>query len=751
MSDSHTHYTHYRTCNLCEAMCGLEIKVEGQHILSIKGDKDDPFSRGHICPKATALEDIYHDPDRLKFPVRRTAVGWQRISWDEAFDEVVQNIQRIQAEHGRNAIGVYLGNPNVHNLGLILYNAPFIRSLKTKNRFSATSVDQLPSQYAAYLMFGHQLLFPVPDVDRTLYFLMLGANPLASNGSLMTAAGIENRLKALQKRGGKLVVIDPRRTETAVLANEHHFIKPGTDALFLLALIHTLHAEGLVKPGRLAEFTDGLETIEQLATDFTPEDVAGYTGIAAHETRRIARELAAAESGVVYGRIGVSTQKFGGLCQWLINVLNVLTGNLDAPGGAMFTRPAVDVVGLTTLTGQTGSVGRAHSRVRGLPAVGGEFPAAAMAEEILTPGDGQIRGMITVAGNPVLSTPNGAQLDQALAQLDFMVAIDIYINETTRHANIILPTTTGLETEHYDLVFHLLAVRNTAKYSPALFEPEAGMLHDWQVLGELRQRLEGGGKINRKTLPGKIEFQKRLPPHKLIDLALRFGPYGARPLHGTPTGHNLTLAKLKRAPHGIDLGPLEPILQERLLTPNRRIVLAPEPLVADLVRLKETYAIGSGRSSDRAISGSVGKQPFGTERRPEQDQLVLIGRRDLRTNNSWMHNAPRLVKGKERCTLLMHPADAAARQLIPGQVVTVVSRVGQVMLPLEVTEAVMPGVVSMPHGWGHGREAIQLAVAQAHPGVSINDLTDECELDALTGNAAFSGTAVRVAAADGSG
>ncbi|MCL4265264.1 MAG: molybdopterin oxidoreductase family protein [Anaerolineae bacterium] len=735
MSESHTHY---RTCNLCEAMCGLEIKVDGQHILSIKGDKDDPFSRGHICPKATALEDIYHDPDRLKYPVRRTATGWERISWDEAFDEVVGNIQRIQGAHGRNAIGVYLGNPNVHNLGLILYNAPFIRSLKTKNRFSATSVDQLPSQYAAYLMFGHQLLFPVPDVDRTHYFLMLGANPLASNGSLMTAAGIENRLKALQKRGGKLVVIDPRRTETAVLANEHHFIRPGTDALFLLALIHTLVVEGLVKPGRLAEFTDGLETVEQLAADFTPEDVAGYTGIAAEEMRRMARELAAAESGVVYGRIGVSTQKFGGLCQWLINVLNVLTGNLDAPGGAMFTRPAVDVVGLTTLTGQTGSVGRAHSRVRGLPAVGGEFPAAAMAEEILTPGEGQIRGMITVAGNPVLSTPNGGQLDEALAQLDFMVAIDIYINETTRHANIILPTTTGLETEHYDLVFHLLAVRNTAKYSPALFEPEEGMLHDWQVLGELRRRLEGGGPINRKTLPGKIEFQKRLPPHKLIDLALRFGPYGARPLNGKPTGHNLTLAKLKRAPHGIDLGPLEPILRERLLTPNRRIVLAPEPLVADVARLKETYPTRSGRSvTEPGVARS--------EDRPHSErELVLIGRRDLRTNNSWMHNAPRLVKGKERCTLLMHPADAAARQLAPGQVVAVVSRVGQVRLPLEVTEAVMPGVVSMPHGWGHGREAIQLSVAQAHPGVSINDLTDECELDVLTGNAAFSGTAVVV-------
>lgn len=723
MSESHV-LTHFRTCNLCEAMCGLEIKVESAHILSIKGDKDDPFSRGHICPKATALEDIYHDPDRLKHPVRRTANGWQRISWDEAFDEVVSNIQRIQAEHGRDALGIYLGNPNVHNLGLILYGAPFIRSLRTRNRFSATSVDQLPHQFAAYLMFGHQLLFPVPDVDRTQYMLMLGANPLASNGSLMTAAGIENRLKAIQKRGGKLVVIDPRRTETAVLADSHHFIQPGTDALFLLGLVHTLFAEGLVNPGRLAEFTDGFEAMETVAADFAPELVASATGIPAEAIRQIARELAGAESGVVYGRMGLSTQKFGGLCQWLINVLNILTGNMDRPGGAMFTLPAIDVVGLTTLTGQTGNMGRHHTRVRKLPAIGGEFPSAALAEEILTPGEGQIRGMITVAGNPVLSTPNGAQLDKALAQLDFMVAIDIYINETSRHAHIILPTTTGLETEHYDLVFHLLAVRNTAKYSPALFEPEAGMMHDWQLLRELRNRLEGTTAVNRKTFAGKFDFQKRLPPQKILDLALRFGPYGAHAFNGRPTGHNLTLAKLKRAPHGLNLGPLQPILRERLVTPSRRIVLVPEPLAADVARLKESFFSGARPSSS-----------------PE---LVLIGRRHLRSNNSWMHNVPRLVKGKERCTLLMHPDDAAARQLADGQIVAVASRVGQVELPVEISQTMMPGVVSMPHGWGHGRDATRLSVAQAHPGVSINDLTDECELDDLTGNAAFNGTAVTV-------
>lgn len=721
--------THFRTCNLCEAMCGLEIRVQGSEILSIRGDKADPFSRGHICPKATALADIHHDPDRLKYPVRRTAVGWERIGWEEALTTVVDELQAIQAQHGRDAIGIYLGNPNVHNLGLMLYGGPFIRSLKTRNRFSATSVDQLPHQFAAYLMFGHQLLFPVPDVDRTGYMLMLGANPLASNGSLMTAGGIENRLKALQKRGGKLVVIDPRRTETAAFADAHHFIRPGSDALFLLALLHTLHAEDLLHPGRLAAFTDGFEILAQVVRDFPPEAVAGQTGIPAETMRQVARELAAAERGVVYGRIGVSTQEFGGLCQWLINVLNIVTGNMDRPGGAMFTLPAIDVVGLTTLTGQTGNIGRRHTRLRRLPAVGGEFPVAAMAEEILTPGEGQIRGLVTVAGNPVLSTPNGRQLDEALSGLDFMVAIDIYINETTRHAHLILPTTTGLETDHYDLIFHLLAVRNTAKYSPALFAPAAGMMHDWQLLQALRNRFEGTDGVDRRSFRSKFDFQKRLPPHKILDLGLRFGPYGAwGPAGAGRNGDSLSLRRLQRAPHGMDLGPLQPILQSRLCTPSRRIVLAPEPFLADLARLKKTLLAGQAAA------------PAG--------ELRLIGRRQLRSNNSWMHNYTRLVKGKERCTLLMHPDDAAARKLTDGRPVTVTSRVGAVSLPLEISAEMMPGVVSMPHGWGHGRDGVRLSVAQAHPGASINDLTDEQQLDALTGNAAFSGLPVQVTAVD---
>lgn len=724
--------THYRACNLCEAMCGLEIQVAGDAVLSIRGDKDDPFSQGHICPKATALADIYTDPDRLKRPLRRTATGWQEISWDEAFAETVQGIRRVQEKYGRNALGIYLGNPNVHNLGLMLYNAPFIRSLRTRNRFSATSIDQLPHHVAALLMFGHQLLLPIPDVDRTQFMLMLGANPLASNGSLMTAPGIKRRLKQLQTRGGKLVVVDPRRTETAVLADQHIYIQPGMDALLLLALIHTLYSEDLLKPGRLAAFTDGFDDIALIAADFAPEQVTSRLGIAAETIRQLARQLAGAESGVVYGRMGLSTQPFGGVCQWLINVLNILTGNLDKEGGAMFTLPAFDLVGLTTMTGQSGRFGHRQTRVRGLPAFGGEFPVSALAEEILTPGDGQIRGMVTVAGNPVLSAPNGRQLDKALAELEFMVSLDIYLNETTRHAHIILPTTTGLETAHYDLVFHALAVRNTAKYAPALFPPAEGARHDWEILRELRNRLENRHEADRATMLGKMDFQRRLRPEQILDLALRFGPYGANGINRDRLeGEGMKLRQLKNAPHGIDLGPLQPILKERLCTPTRRISLAPQPLVADVARVKAELLTENGAAG----GGQNGRYP-----------LSLIGRRQLRSNNSWMHNSSRLVKGKERCTLLMHRSDAAARGLADGQTVKIYSRVGQISLPLELTDDIMPGVVSIPHGWGHNRPGVQMGVAQAHPGASLNDLTDDQLVDELTGNAAFSGVPVEVAA-----
>jgi anaerobic selenocysteine-containing dehydrogenase len=705
---------HYRTCNLCEAMCGIEIELAGDAIVAIRGDEEDPFSQGHVCPKAVALQDLHADPDRLRRPVRKTAAGWRQIEWVEAFDRVAAGLGGIRERHGADAVGIYLGNPNVHNLGSMLFNSTVRRAIGTRSVFSATSVDQLPHHVAARSMFGHLLVLPIPDVDRTDFFLILGANPVASNGSLMTAPGIARRIRAIRERGGRVVLVDPRRTETAREADRHHFIQPGKDVLLLLALLHTVFDEALTSPGRLEGMTTGIPEVERVVRGFSPERVAETIRWTPEEIRGLARDFAAASSAVCYGRMGLSTQAFGGLCQWAINALNILTGNLDRAGGAMFPTPAVDIV----TPHRAGKAGRWHSRVRGLPEFAGELPAATLAEEIATPGEGRIRGLLTIAGNPVLSTPNGGALDRALggtpdddsSGLEFMAAIDIYVNETTRHADVILPPTTGLECDHYDLVFHTLAVRNTAKYSPALFAPAESALHDWQIYRELAKRLspperpfEAGDPRNMAT------------PAQAIDHGLRTGPHAA---------DGLSLSRLLEEPHGIDLGPLEPRLPDRLFTDDKKIDLAPPEFLADLERAA-------------ALLQSPGKA---------NGKLSLIGRRDLRSNNSWMHNSLRLVRGRNRCTLMIHPDDASERGVSNGETVAVESRVGQIELPAEVTDAVMPGVVSIPHGWGHAREGTQLGVAQAHAGASINDLTDELLLDELTGNAALSGVAVRVRA-----
>ncbi|MDQ2747438.1 MAG: molybdopterin-dependent oxidoreductase, partial [Acidobacteriota bacterium] len=479
---------HYRSCNLCEAICGIEIEHENGEIKSIAGDKNDPFSRGHICPKAVALKDVYEDSNRLKKPVKKVGGEWHEISWEVAFDEIAAKIKEIQTKHGRNAIAVFQGNPTVHNFGTLLNSGDLLKSLQTQNHFSATSTDQLPHHFAAWTMFGHPLLMPIPDIDRTYYFLILGANPLASNGSLMTAPDIINRLDDIKKRGGKIVLIDPRKTETARVADEHLFIKPSSDVYFLLAVIHTLFAENLVDLDRLDKFTDGVEILREVSKDYAPETVESLTKIAAPEIRRIAAEFSAAKSAVCYGRMGVSTQKFGSLCHWLINSINILTGNFDRAGGAMFTAPAFDLLAAAK---PANIFSRWHSRVRKLPEFMGELPVAALSEEITTIGEGQIRALITSCGNPVLSTPNGGALEKALQKLEFMVSIDIYINETTRRADIILPPATGLETSHYDVIFNLFAVRNQAKYSAPLFPKADGAKYDWEIFQEITHRLNG--------------------------------------------------------------------------------------------------------------------------------------------------------------------------------------------------------------------------------------------------------------------
>ena len=705
--------THHRACHLCEAICGLVIETEGQNILSIKGDPQDPLSRGHICPKAIALRDIHEDPDRLRKPVKKVLnangeTEWQEISWDEALDTTAGKLFEVHERHGVDAIGVYLGNPTVHNIGMMTHQNTLFRFLRTRNRFSATSVDQLPHHLIALWLFGHKAMFPIPDIDNTDYFLMLGANPVASNGSIWTVPDIRRRIKDLKARGGRLVVLDPRRTETADIATEHHFIRPGNDALFLAAVLQTLFSEGLANPGHLAPLLRDLDSVADAVNEFTPESVSDATGIAADIIRGIARDLASAPRAICYGRMGVSTQEFGTLCQWLIALINIATGNLDRPGGSLFTLPAVDQVSNTG----PGGFARHHSRVRQLPEFDRELPASALADEITTPGEGQIRALFTGAGNPVLSTPNGRQLDEALASLEFMVSLDPYLNETTRHADIILPPTSPLEHDHYDLAFHMNAMRNTARYNPPVFQRAEGCLHDWEIFSALGERVA--------TRLG-LEPKPAQPPHTMIDAGLRAGPYS----EARGSEHALTLEKLIENPSGIDLGPLQPQLPERLFTADRLIHCAPPAVMADLDRLRQHHRNGE-----------------------KPGQLRLIGRRHVRSNNSWMHNYHRLVKGRDRCTLLVHPDDLAARGLADGARAGLTSRTGMLTVTLEASDDIMPGVVSLPHGYGHDRAGIRMQTARANAGVSCNDITDDRFLDRLSGNAAVNGVPVTLAPCD---
>jgi anaerobic selenocysteine-containing dehydrogenase len=726
----------YHTCPLCEATCGLEIELEGEHVTSIRGDREDVFSHGFICPKGSALRALHEDPDRLQTPLIRDGDGFRAASWDEAFALIAERLPPILAAD-RNAVAVYLGNPNAHNLSNLLYTRVLNRALSSYNIYSASSVDQMPKQMASALMFGTGTTVPVPDVDRTEHLLILGANPLASNGSLMTAPDMRGRLRALRARGGKLVVVDPRRTRTAEEADEHHFIRPGTDALMLFAFVEVLFSEGLADPGeRIGSLLSGLDEVRALAAPFTPEAVAPACGIGAEEIRRMARELAAASRAAVYGRIGTTTQEFGTVASWLVDVLNILTGNLDREGGAMFPCAAAghsNTVG-TPGRGRGARFGRFRSRVRGLPEIFGELPVVCLAEEIETPGEGQVRALITISGNPALSTPNSTRFTAALESLDFMVSLDVYVNETTRHADVILPAPSPLRRGHYDLALYQFAVRNVANYSPPVLSSDDELPDERITLLRLASVAAGLGPdadleafddgVARTLVARELEtpgsplagrdadeamaaLAPRTGPERLLDLMLWAGPY------------DLRLADLEAAPHGIDLGALTPRLPDVLRTASGQIELAPQILRDDVPRLQAAL--------ERAANGPV-----------------LIGRRHLRSNNSWMHNLPVLVRGKPRCTLQVNPADAERYGLRDGEPARMRSRTGSLRAEVEITSEVMPGVVSLPHGWGHDQPESRMQVAAAHPGANSNVLADELLVDAVSGNAVLNGIPVEL-------
>ena len=687
MSPEATRRVTYRACHLCEAICGLEIHTEGEKIVQVKGDKLDPFSRGHICPKAVALQDVHEDPDRLRQPVRRVGRDWEPIGWDEALRMVAEGFAAVQKRHGANSLGIYFGNPNAHHVGSILNLPPLVRALQTRTRFSATSCDQLPLHVACREMYGHMFLIPIPDIDHTHYWLILGGNPIVSNGSLMTVPDVAKRLKAVRERGGKVVVIDPVRTETADVASRHHFIRPGSDAAFLIALVNALVDAGAPRVERYGDKLAGLDAALAALRPFGIEGATAATGIPPDAVREIARELLAAPSAVAYGRMGVSTQAFGTVCTWLIQLVNILTGNLDAVGGALPTKPLVPVTGPGT---RPGNWGKARTRVSNRPMFSGELPAITMSEEIETPGEGQVRAFLTVAGNPVSSTPNGRRLDRALEGIEFMASIDIYVNETTRHAHVILPPASMLCHDNYDVIFNSFAVRNVARVNPPVFEKPEGSLYDWEIYNGLGRAYAAVTGVEFKEMPAPM------------------------------TTLSMVAKKLGNAPHGVDMGPLQPSLVERLETPDGRIQCAPEVMLADLPRVKASLF-------DRADAG-----------------MRLVGRRHIRSNNSWMHNAHRLTKGPRRDQVWLNPVDAASCGVADGDRVVLESGSGRVTPTVHVTDRVPPGVACLPHGFSQGREGVRLSEASRLPGVSYNDLSEETASDEVSGNAALNGVPVRL-------
>ncbi|HEY8024486.1 MAG TPA: molybdopterin-dependent oxidoreductase [Burkholderiaceae bacterium] len=729
--------TVHRICPLCEACCGLELKISGESVISIRGHKEDVFSHGYICPKGASLKDLHEDPDRLRTPLIKRDGIFVEATWEEAFAEIERRLPPLLMELGPDSVATVVGNPTSHKFGLMMYFPRLAKALGTRNLFSASTLDQMPKQLSVGLMFGNWLSVPVPDIERSDFLIIIGANPMVSNGSLWTVPDFRGKAKAMRARGGRIVAIDPRRSETAAVADEHLFIRPGADVFLLLGMVHTLYDEKLVRMGRLTEHVNGLDVLEAAITEFSAERMAERCGIAAPAIRALARELAHTERAALYGRIGTCTQEYGTLCSWLIDVLNVLTGHLDQEGGAMFPKAAAFAV--NTLgkpgTGRGVITGRRKSRVAGAPEVMGEMPIGCLAEEIETAGAGQVKALISIAANPVLSAPNGERLSAALDQLDFMVSIDIYLNETTRHADVILPGSSPLEDLHFDLVFQQFSHRNHARFSAPVFARAAEHPPEWEILSRITAIVQGkGAQVDVKQLDDEQfaeEVRRSAGPHadaiiaglaglsgpeRQIDFALRTGPYGDM-FGQKPDG--LNLAKVKAAVGGIDLGALQPRIPEVLRTASGKIELAPAMLIDDLVR------------------------PAADLKRATPD-LVVIGRRQVRSGNSWMHNLPILAKGPYRCTALVHADDAQRLGLSDGAMARIANGPRSIDVQVEISDEMMPGVVSVPHGWGHAMPDTKMSVAAERPGANLNALLDEGLRDPLSGNSVLSGLPIEM-------
>lgn len=736
-------------------MCGLRVTVEDGAVRGVRANPDDVWSRGHLCPKGASLHQLHDDPDRLRKPlVRNRSGGHAEVSWDDAFAEAERVLRPVLDRYGAAAATVYIGNPVAHNLALATYVGALVGlggAAGMGAYYSPGTVDQWPLNVVSALLFGGMWNSPVPDLDRTDHLVILGANPAASQGSMLSTPDIMGKLAAIRRRGGAVVVVDPRRTETARRASQWVPIQPGTDALLLFALLYALDETGAIRrPPHLAGLVDGLDDVVALSAQFSPERVAPATGIPADEIRRLAAGLAAADHPVLYSRIGACTQEFGTLATWLVFVVNVALGAVDRLGGAVFPKPVMWSPMFMKPPDQDAPgwrFGRFRSRVRGTPEVLGQFPIGCLAEEITTPGDGQIRALITVAGNPAVSAPGARRLDAALERLDAMISVDNWLNETTRHAQVILPGLSPLERPHSDDLYWMYSLASCVKWSDPVLAPDPARPSEWEILLRLAGALVGtpvadvdvaatddlytqGIIYTACGSPGTPLFGrdpaevfgtlKGVGPERLVDLGIRVGPWGDD-LGRRPDG--LTLETVRRHPDGLRLGELESgRLREVVTTPSGRIELVHAVFTDDVPRLLARM--------DRPAA-----------------PMVLTSRRHLRSNNSWMHNVAALMRGRDRCTLLIHPADAEHHGIADGQWVDVATEEGSVRVVAELTDDMSPGVLSLPHGWGHGLRGTRLAVANDHPGVNVNSINPVGLVDVPSNTHVVNGVPCRVAPA----
>lgn len=714
-------------CRICEPLCGMVATVEDGRLTTLRPDREHPLSSGFACPKGIAFTEVVNDPDRVTKPLRRGPDGFEEVGWDEALTDIATRLSAVLREHGSGAVGWYMGNPAAFSYSHLVGVIAFIKGIgRHSHYFTASSQDTSSRLLASQFLYGSPLSVPIPDLNRTDLLVMMGANPLVSHGSFLTAPRIKDRLRDITGRGGRVVVIDPRRTETAA---EYDWlgIVPDTDAYLLLSLLQVLFAENIADRPSIESQAHGLDWLRAQAARFTPEVTAATTGIRPDDVRALARTLAETPRAAVYGRFGTCVGRNGTLTTYLIDAVNLVAGNLDTAGGSVFNplripgqRWAMLLMGAMLRRAYR----RKRTRIGGFGSVIGAEPAALMAKEIAVPGPRQIRALFVSAGNPVLSVPNGDELEAATEKLDLMVGLDFYLTETAAHCDYLLPVTTMYERDDFALTFQQFQATPFRQATEAVVAPPGEARSEWAIIDDLMHRMSARTPVF--AVLGLIRrllrsIGRQLDPRPIADLIIRISEGGDR-FGLRRTG--LTFRRLTGDhPHGVVLGPhiRTRVLREVLAYADRRVHLRHDEIATEIATLSEH------EDSDRY-------------------PLRLIGMREPRSENSWMHNSPLLRRGNNReHRALMHSDDAAELGIADRDVVQVTSMTGQIELPVELTADIVRGAVAIPHGYGH-KGTGRWQVANRAGGANVNLLmsSEPEHIEALAGMSQLTGVPISV-------